>query len=237
MKIDKPVNKPVIVALDFPDTASALSLINRLDPELCRLKVGKELFTRTGPDFVRNLIKRDFDVFLDLKFHDIPNTVAGAVAAAADLGVWMVNVHAGGGRTMLEAARNALSEDSGTLLIAVTVLTSMGDEDLSELNVSATSAEQVMTLATLSRDYGLDGVVCSARETPMLRQSLGEDFLLVTPGIRPAGDSADDQKRVLTPSEAVRDGSDFLVIGRPVTQAEDPSSKLQQIMAEINGKK
>lgn len=237
MKIDKPVNKPVIVALDFPDTASALSLINRLDPELCRLKVGKELFTRTGPDFVRNLIKRDFDVFLDLKFHDIPNTVAGAVAAAADLGVWMVNVHAGGGRTMLEAARNALSEDSGTLLIAVTVLTSMGDEDLSELNVSATSAEQVMTLATLSRDCGLDGVVCSARETPMLRQSLGEDFLLVTPGIRPAGDSADDQKRVLTPSEAVRDGSDFLVIGRPVTQAEDPSSKLQQIMAEINGKK
>jgi orotidine-5'-phosphate decarboxylase len=240
MKIDKPVDKPVIVALDFPDTASALSLIDRLDPQLCRLKVGKELFTRTGPDFVRDIIKRDFDVFLDLKFHDIPNTVAGAVAAAADLGVWMVNVHAGGGRAMLEAARNALSvnsENEGTLLIAVTVLTSMGDEDLRELNVSATSAEQVMTLATLSRDCGLDGVVCSARETTMLRQSLGEDFLLVTPGIRPAGDSSDDQKRVMTPGEAVRDGSDFLVIGRPVTQAEDPISKLQQIMAEINGKK
>lgn len=237
MKIDKPVNKPVIVALDFPDKASALSLIDRLDPELCRLKVGKELFTRTGPDFVRDLIKRDFDVFLDLKFHDIPNTVAGAVTAAVDLGVWMVNVHAGGGRAMLEAARNALSEDSGTWLIAVTVLTSMGDEDLRELNVSATSAEQVMTLATLSRDCGLDGVVCSARETSMLRHSLGEDFLLVTPGIRPAGDSTDDQKRVMTPSDAVRDGSDFLVIGRPVTQAEDPISKLQQIMSEINGKK
>ena len=237
MKIDKPVDKPIIVALDFPDSASARSLVDRLDPELCRLKVGKELFTRTGPDFVRDLIKQDFDVFLDLKFHDIPNTVAGAVSAAVDLGVWMVNMHAGGGRAMLEATRNALSEDSGTLLIAVTVLTSMGDEDLRELNVSATSAEQVMTLATLSRDCGLDGVVCSARETPMLRQSLGEDFLLVTPGIRPAGDSADDQKRVMTPSEAVRDGSDFLVIGRPVTQAEDPSSKLQQIMAEINGKK
>jgi orotidine-5'-phosphate decarboxylase len=237
MKIDKPVDKPIIVALDFPDSASARSLVDRLDPELCRLKVGKELFTRTGPDFVRDLIKQDFDVFLDLKFHDIPNTVAGAVSAAVDLGVWMVNVHAGGGRAMLEAARNALPENEDTFLIAVTVLTSMGDDDLRELNVSATSDEQVMTLATLTRDCGLDGVVCSAKETSMLRQTLGENLLLVTPGIRPAGDSKDDQKRVMTPGEAIRDGSNFLVIGRPVTQAEDPIVKLQQIMDEIYGKK
>ena len=237
MQSDIPVNKPIIVALDFPNAASALSLVDRLDPELCRLKVGKELFTRTGPDFVKDLIKRDFDVFLDLKFHDIPNTVAGAVAAAADLGVWMVNVHAGGGRAMMEAARKALPAEQGTLLIAVTVLTSMGDEDLRELNVSATSEEQVMTLATLTRDCGLDGVVCSAMETSMLRQSLGQSLLLVTPGIRPVGDSKDDQKRVMTPGEAIQDGSNYLVIGRPVTQAEDPIAKLEQIMVEIHGNK
>jgi orotidine-5'-phosphate decarboxylase len=237
MQSDIPANKPIIVALDFPNAAPALSLVDRLDPELCRLKVGKELFTRNGPDFVEDLIKRDFDVFLDLKFHDIPNTVAGAVAAAADLGVWMVNVHAGGGRSMMEAARKVLPAEQGTLLIAVTVLTSMGDEDLRELNVSATSEEQVITLATLARDCGLDGVVCSARETSMLRQSLGQSLLLVTPGIRPVGDSKDDQKRVMTPGEAIQDGSNYLVIGRPVTQAEDPIAKLEQIMVEIHGNK
>lgn len=225
--------KPVIVALDFPDAGAALALAEKLDPALCRVKVGKELFTRGGPDMVRTLAGQGFDVFLDLKFHDIPNTVAGAVAAAADLGVWMVNVHASGGRAMMEAARKALPLGGDTLLIAVTVLTSMGEEDLGEINIHVSPEEQVMTLARLTADCGLDGVVCSARETRPLRESMGQDFALVTPGIRPAGDSANDQKRVMTPAEAIACGSNYLVIGRPVTQAEDPTAKLQMIMQEI----
>lgn len=227
-------DKPVIVALDFPDAASALQLVERLDPSLCRVKVGKELFTRAGPELVRTLNAGGYDVFLDLKYHDIPNTVAGAVSAAADLGVWMVNVHASGGRAMLEAARKALPENGKTLLIAVTVLTSMGAEDLAEINVSASPDEQVLTLARLASDSGLDGVVCSARETPALRRALGGDFVLVTPGIRPAGDSADDQKRIMTPATAIASGSNYLVIGRPVTQAPDPAAKLRAIMDEID---
>jgi len=228
--------RPVIVALDFPDASSALTLSDRLDPALCRVKVGKELFTRSGPDLVRNLNDRGFDVFLDLKYHDIPNTVAGAVSAAADLGVWMVNVHASGGGAMMEAARNALPGDSETLLIAVTVLTSMANEDLQSLNIAVTAQEQVLTLARLARESGMDGVVCSAKETPELNAALGDDFVLVTPGIRPAGDSANDQKRVMTPAEAIASGSHYLVIGRPVTQAEDPSAKLQSIVQEISAK-
>lgn len=227
-------DKPVVVALDFPDAGTALALADKLDPALCRVKVGKELFTRAGPDLVRQLGDAGFDVFLDLKFHDIPNTVAGAVAAAADLGVWMVNVHASGGRAMLEAARRALPENGDTLLIAVTVLTSMGPEDLAEINIQASPEQQVMTLATLTRDCGLDGVVCSAQETPQLRQALGDDFILVTPGIRPAGDNADDQKRIMTPAAAIAGGSNYLVIGRPVTQAGDPTAKLRAIMIELN---
>ncbi len=226
-------DKPVIVALDFPDAGAAMRLADKLDPALCRVKVGKELFTRAGPDLVRQLGSQGFDVFLDLKYHDIPNTVAGAVSAAADLGVWMVNVHASGGRAMMEAARKALPANGKTLLIAVTVLTSMGQEDLAEINISATPDEQVMTLASLAEDCGLDGVVCSARETPDLRKALGSNFILVTPGIRPAGDSADDQKRIMTPAMAIASGSSYLVIGRPVTQAEDPTAKLRAIMAEI----
>lgn len=229
------IDKPVIVALDFPDAGKALALADRLDPALCRVKVGKELFTRAGPELVRQLSNAGFDVFLDLKYHDIPNTVAGAVAAAADLGVWMVNVHASGGRAMMEAARNALPDNSETLLIAVTVLTSMGPEELAEINVPVTPDQQVLALASLTRDSGLHGVVCSAKETLLLRQKLGSDFVLVTPGIRPAGDNANDQKRVMTPAEAIASGSNYLVIGRPVTQAEDPTEKLRVIMQEIAG--
>jgi len=229
------IEKPVIVALDFSDARAASALVEKLDPALCRVKVGKELFTRTGPDFVRELISQKFDVFLDLKYHDIPNTVAGAVAAAAELGVWMVNVHASGGRAMLEAARKALPQNGDTLLIAVTVLTSMGEEDLREINIPVSPDAQVKTLARLSADCGIDGVVCSARETAVLHQEIGNDFLLVTPGIRPAGDSLDDQKRVMTPAEAIKSGSNYLVIGRPVTQAQDPTAKLRMIMDEING--
>jgi len=236
MTSEHQTDKPVIVALDFPDAGSALALAENLDPALCRVKVGKELFTRAGPELVKQLVSQDFDVFLDLKYHDIPNTVAGAVAAAADLGVWMVNVHACGGRAMMEAARNALPGKGGPLLIAVTVLTSMGAEDLAEVNVLVSPDEQVMTLARLTRNSGLDGVVCSARETAMLRKEMGEGFALVTPGIRPAGDSANDQKRVMTPAEAIANGSNYLVIGRPVTQADSPVAKLRQIMDEIEGK-
>jgi len=227
-------DKPIIVALDFPDADTAMTLVDNLDPNLCRVKVGKELFTRAGPHLVKNLGNAGFDVFLDLKYHDIPNTVAGAVAAAADLGVWMVNVHASGGRAMMEAARKALPGTGCPLLIAVTVLTSMGAEDLQEISVTVSPEEQVMKLACLTRDCGLDGVVCSAKETGLLRQALGNDFSLVTPGIRPAGDSVDDQKRVMTPAEAIKSGSNYLVIGRPVTQAENPVAKLQMIMDEIN---
>ena len=229
-------DKPVIVALDFADAASALVLADKLDPALCRVKVGKELFTRAGPELVRRLSDQGFDVFLDLKYHDIPNTVAGAVAAAADLGVWMVNVHASGGSAMMKAARAALPGQGGPLLIAVTVLTSMGAEDLKEINVPVSPDDQVLALARLARDCRLDGVVCSARETGLLRQALGKDFTLVTPGIRPAGDNTNDQKRVMTPGEAIRSGSNYLVIGRPVTQADSPVDKLRQIMDEIHGK-
>jgi orotidine-5'-phosphate decarboxylase len=227
-------DKPVIVALDFPDAGAAMKLADKLDPALCRVKVGKELFTRAGPDLVRQLGTQGFDVFLDLKYHDIPNTIAGAVSAAADLGVWMVNVHASGSRAMMEAARKALPKNGKTLLIAVTVLTSMGQEDLAEININTTPDAQVMTLASLTRDCGLDGVVCSARETHELRKALGSDFILVTPGIRPAGDNVDDQKRIMTPAMAIASGSNYLVIGRPVTQAKDPTAKLRAIMDEIN---
>ncbi|ROQ27417.1 orotidine-5'-phosphate decarboxylase [Gallaecimonas pentaromativorans] len=225
-------NKPVVVALDFDDKAKALALVDQLDPQQCRLKVGKEMFTLFGPDWVKTLVDKGFDVFLDLKFHDIPNTVAKAVAAAAELGVWMVNVHASGGRRMMEAAKAALAPygDKAPLLIAVTVLTSMTDEELQELGVSATSAEeQVLLLASLTQAAGLDGVVCSAKEAPQLKATLGQDFKLVTPGIRPAGSDAGDQRRVLTPKEALAAGSDYLVIGRPITQADDPMAVLGAI--------
>lgn len=225
----------IIVALDFDVEQQALSLVEQLDPNMCRLKVGKEMFTYFGPDFVKRLIARNFDVFLDLKFHDIPNTVAKACRAAADLGVWMVNVHASGGEAMMTKAREAL-EDYGSLrplLTGVTVLTSMSEPELHQLGVSRPLKEQVSGLAQLAKNCGLDGVVCSAQEASELKQLLGDDFKLVTPGIRPANAAQDDQTRIVTPEQAIKDGSDYLVIGRPITQSSDPLKTLCEISESI----
>lgn len=224
----------IIVALDYPAAAPALELAARLEPALCRLKVGKELFTVAGPQLVEGLQQRGFEVFLDLKFHDIPNTTAQACKAAAALGVWMVNVHALGGQRMMEAAREALANIAQRpKLIAVTVLTSMGQDDLAGLGITATPAELVQRLAALAERSGLDGVVCSAQEAALLRQQRGADFCLVTPGIRPADAAANDQTRIMTPRAAVQAGSSYLVIGRPITQAADPLAALQSIAADL----
>lgn len=222
---------PIVVALDFDNKFKALQLVDKLDPSMCRLKVGKEMFTLYGPQLVKEIHGRGFDLFLDLKFHDIPNTVAKAVTAAAEMGVWMVNVHASGGLAMMEAARRALLPygDNAPLLIAVTVLTSMSDDELKLIGVEGSAEDQVRRLARLTQTAGLDGVVCSARESSMLKAELGADFKLVTPGIRPAGSDAGDQKRIMTPAEAMASGSDYLVIGRPITQAADPLATLQAI--------
>ena len=224
----------IIVALDAKSQYDALTIAEQLDPALCRVKVGKELFTHEGPSVVKALHDKGFDVFLDLKFHDIPNTTAQAVCAAADLGVWMVNVHASGGRKMMETCVERLKAGNyNTQLIAVTVLTSMGREDLKDIGLDIEPFEQVKRLAKLTQDSGLDGVVCSAQEAKMLRETLGQDFALVTPGIRPAGSKADDQKRIVTPKQAMLDGSTHLVIGRPITQSENPSQTLRDILATI----
>jgi orotidine-5'-phosphate decarboxylase len=231
-------NKPVIVALDFPQAKPALELVARLDPAQCRVKVGKELFTAAGPQLVETLMKRGFDVFLDLKFHDIPSTVAGACKAAASLGVWMLNVHALGGEAMLRAAREAVdSAAHKPLLIGVTILTSLGDNEMMAVGLQGTAAENVLRLAQLAGSCGLDGVVCSAQEAQMLRMQMGAKFALVTPGIRPAGAVKDDQSRVLTPVEALRAGANYLVIGRPITQAVDPLRTLVMINSDINNMK
>lgn len=227
---------PVIVALDFTSAGDALAFADRLTPDSCRLKVGKELFTHAGPQLVRDLHGRGFDVFLDLKFHDIPNTVAGAVSAAADLGVWMVNVHASGGRRMMAAAREALERHrQRTLLTAVTVLTSMTSEELAEVGCPDDAPTQVQRLARLASDTGLDGVVCSAQEAVMLREQLPPGFQLVTPGIRPAGSAGDDQRRIMTPQAALAAGVNYLVIGRPITQAADPVQALGAINRSLTG--
>jgi orotidine-5'-phosphate decarboxylase len=223
----------IIVALDYPQAAPALDLASRLEPALCRLKVGKELFTAAGPQLVEALQQRGFEVFLDLKFHDIPNTTAQACKAAAALGVWMVNVHALGGRKMMEAAREALANHGHRpKLIAVTILTSMAQEDLAGLGIQESPAQMVARLARLAQDSGLDGVVCSAQEATMLRQQGGGDFCLVTPGIRPANAAANDQSRIMTPRSALEAGASYLVIGRPITQAPDPLAALQEIIKE-----
>jgi orotidine-5'-phosphate decarboxylase len=228
------VRSPVIVALDFARAREALALAERLSPAECRLKVGKELFTAEGPAVVRALQDRGFELFLDLKFHDIPNTVAAAVATAADLGVWMVNVHASGGRRMMVAARERLQQGGyATKLIAVTVLTSMERADLADVGLDIEPLEQVRRLAALTADCGLDGVVCSAQEAAMLRGARGPGFLLVTPGIRPADSDAGDQRRIMTPEQAVAAGVSYMVIGRPVTQAADPAAALRAINAGI----
>jgi len=221
----------VVVALDFDNKADALAFVDKIQPSDCRLKVGKEMFTYFGPEFVKELVGKGFDVFLDLKFHDIPNTVAKAVRAAAELGVWMVNVHATGGSKMMEKAKEALVPygDKAPLLIAVTVLTSMNEDDLAGIGIAKTPAEHVNALATLTQNAGLDGVVCSAWEAESLKDTFGADFKLITPGIRPAGANSDDQQRIMTPEQAVNVGVDYLVIGRPITKAEDPHAVLQEI--------
>lgn len=227
---------PLIVALDLPGEVEALNLVDRLRPARCRLKVGKELFTRCGPDLVRSLQARGFEVFLDLKFHDIPNTVAAACAAAADLGVWMVNLHCSGGERMIAAARERLEHCAHRpLLTGVTVLTSLDAGDLAAVGCPGDPAERVLRLAKLGQDAGLDGVVCSPREAATVRAACGASFVLVTPGVRPAGDSAGDQKRVMTPSQALAQGADYLVIGRPITTAADPMAALDAIEQSLGG--
>lgn len=225
----------VVIALDYADKQQALDFIKQLDPASCRLKIGKEMFTYFGPEFVKEIVAQGFDVFLDLKFHDIPNTVAKAVKAAADLGVWMVNVHASGGRRMMEAAKEILAPygDKAPLLIAVTVLTSMDQSDLTELGIELTPAQQVKRLALLTKSSGLDGVVCSSHEAAELKALLGKQFKLITPGIRPEGCDAGDQRRIKTPKQAVDAGSDYLVIGRPITQATNPAQVLNDINATL----
>ena len=222
----------IIVALDFPSAESALPLVKKLHPDLCRLKVGKELFTAAGPQLIEKLTHQGFEVFLDLKFHDIPDTVASACKAAASLGVWMINVHALGGRKMLAAAREAIPHDS-TKLIAVTLLTSMDQNDIADIGLQGEPEQIVARLAKLTKDCGLDGVVCSALEAVNLRQLFGADFCLVTPGIRPADSQANDQKRITTPQQAIRNGASYLVIGRPITRARDPLLMCQQLNLEI----
>ena len=227
-------DSPIIVALDFSSQDEAMKLIERLEPERCRLKVGKELFTRSGPQFVERLTKDGYDVFLDLKFHDIPTTVSRACRAAADIGVWMVNVHALGGMKMMQMARESLMQCSHPpLLVAVTILTSMGETDVAQIGLSGTPQEGVLRLAALAKESGLDGVVCSPQESPVLRHTYGDSLQLVTPGIRPAWSVVGEQIRITTPAEAVRNGSDYLVIGRPITAAEEPLMALAHIEQEL----
>jgi orotidine-5'-phosphate decarboxylase len=227
-------NKRIIVALDVPDADGALKLAARLDPKLCRVKIGKELFVAAGPSVVHRVQERGFEVFLDLKFHDIPNTVAGACRSAARLGVWMMNVHASGGEAMLRAAREAIEGVARPpLLIGVTILTSLSDDDLARVGYTGSLIENVERLARLARASGLDGVVCSAQEAPIIRRGTGEDFVLVTPGIRLGTDAKDDQVRVVTPPEAVRLGAHYLVIGRSITESPDPAATLEAIRASI----
>ena len=230
------MERRIVIALDFSSEAAVLGFLDQLDPSTCRVKIGKELFTSCGPDLVRQVIARGFDVFLDLKFHDIPNTVAGACNAAADLGVWMINVHASGGRAMLEAARESIAGlNERPLLIGVTILTSLAASDLESIGMPADIEGQVGRLATLTKDCGLDGVVCSAAEAPILRARFDEPFALVTPGIRRPEDSLADQKRVIGPREAVENGSSYLVVGRPITQAETPVNALKDFNLALAG--
>lgn len=224
----------IVVAMDFDTVDACLALARQLSPDQCRLKVGKELFTLVGPRVIEALHDLGFEVFLDLKFHDIPATVAKAVKAAASLGVWMVNVHASGGPRMMAAAREALTGmEHPPLLIGVTVLTSMGQDELAQVGVPQKLCDQVVSMAKLAKSSGLDGVVCSAQEAKILRAECGSDFLLVTPGIRPAGTDSNDQTRIVTPEQAIRDGSDYLVIGRPITQATDPLDSCMQIVNSL----
>lgn len=224
----------IIVALDFPVASQALALVDQLDPQLCKLKVGKELFTVAGPELVRQLVSRGFKVFLDLKFHDIPNTVAAACRAAADLGVWMINLHAAGGRNMMETAANRLANLSDRpKLVAVTILTSLSEAEIHEVGYAGSTEDNVLRLASLTRNCGLDGIVCSPLEAQPVRAATDPGFLLVTPGVRPAFAATDDQKRIMTPADALGAGASYLVIGRPITAAENPLENLQLIVEEV----
>lgn len=223
----------IIVALDFQNAKTAINFARQLNPQMCRLKVGKELFTAAGPQLVEALQQQNFEVFLDLKFHDIPNTTAKACQAASNLGVWMVNVHASGGLEMMQAAREAVDKNTfKPILIAVTVLTSMSEQALQKIGVQTPLQQHVLNLATLTKEAGLDGVVCSAQEAALLKENLGQDFCLVTPGIRPKNAAKDDQTRIVTPQDALKLGAHYLVIGRPITQAENPLKALEDIFQE-----
>ncbi|HIC46532.1 MAG TPA: orotidine-5'-phosphate decarboxylase [Methylophaga aminisulfidivorans] len=220
----------IIVALDYATANDALQMADQIDPKRARVKVGKELFTRSGPSVVTDLVSRGFDVFLDLKYHDIPHTVAKACAAAADLGVWMLNVHTLGGAAMMEAAREAVdSASTQPILIGVTLLTSMDQTTFEQIGLSGNMSDTVIRLAKMAKSSGLDGVVCSAQEASALRENLGEAFQLITPGIRPAGSDVGDQHRIMTPKQAIEAGSHYLVIGRPITAASDPMQALADI--------
>ena len=223
----------IIIPLDL-DYSQAINIAKTLDPNICRLKVGSQLFTSSGPKVINELHSLGFDIFLDLKFHDIPNTVHESVKSAADLGVWMVNVHASGGSKMLEASNKALlGYENPPLLIGVTILTSLSEEEIKEIGLKGIQG-QVLQLAGLVKDNGLDGVVCAAYDTTAIKRKFGGDFLAVTPGIRPANSNTNDQSRVATPSEAIKNGSDYLVIGRPVTGSKNPKDALEKIYKEIS---
>lgn len=228
------IASPLIIAFDFSERLAADRLLEQLNPQDCLIKIGSEMFTRYGPSFVEAVQRQGFKVFLDLKFHDIPHTVARAVAACADLGVWMITLHASGGPAMLQAARRALAQtNQQTYLVAVTVLTSFNAMDLVPIGVDKTLPVQVTHLATLAQDNGMDGIVCSGWEVPSIKAQCGQDFLTVTPGIRLTAEKTHDQVRVLTPAQAIASGSDYLVIGRAITQARDPKQVIQAILQEI----
>ncbi len=220
----------VIVALDFNNLTEVMEFVQQIKPSECRLKVGKELFTAYGPQIIRELQALGFEIFLDLKFHDIPNTVYKAIRVASDLGVWMVNVHASGGREMLTKARQAIEDSQHKpLLIAVTILTSLSESAVAEIGYQHSLVEQTLHLARLSYECGLDGVVCSAHEAAAIKLATSAEFLTVTPGIRLNTDKVDDQTRIMTPSIAVASGADYLVIGRPITKSVLPIETLQGI--------
>jgi len=224
----------IIIALDYSDENSALTMAKQLSPDLCRIKIGKELFVSSGPQLVEKIANMGFDIFLDLKFHDIPNTVAGACRAAANLGVWMVNVHASGGLKMMEAAKESIINSSHQpLLIAVTILTSLDNKALDEIGYSRDTKQQVIRLAKLTQQAELDGVVCSPLEAQVIKSETNKDFILVTPGVRPKGSDVNDQSRIMTPNQALKAGSDYLVIGRPITASENPLKALENIVEEI----
>ena len=228
----------VIISLDFPEANKALDFCKKIDPKSCKIKIGKELFTSAGPEIIEKLRSLDFEIFLDLKYHDIPNTVANACRVATDLGVWMLNVHAAGGTRMMEAAYESIikfgDSKNRPLLVAVTVLTSMSSDDFVELAINNSIADQVLLLSKLAKSAGLDGVVCSGVEVDKLRREFGKDFCLVTPGIRLDDLNNDDQERIMTPCNAIKAGSNYLVIGRPITRASNPVKVINAINESIN---